>query len=215
MAALAAALAATLVPEPASAQWLVGAQGGVAAFSVGGDAPDDADYGRQGRITAGLVLGRYITPSFVLRFEPGLVQKGVAVAFEVPGIEEPVDSLSLSLDYVALPLVAQVFTPGGRGFASAGVTLGVLASATLATSGGLEQDVDDVIEGTDLSLMFGAGGLVLRGQPLLALELRYEQSLSKAFPGSSGGTTAALPDGFRSTGLQLLARVSWTLGARR
>jgi hypothetical protein len=148
----------------------------------------------------------------VLRFEPGLVQKGAAVAFQVPGIEDPVDSLSLSLDYVALPLVAQVFTPGGRGFATAGVTLGVLTSASLETTGGLEQDVADVIDETEVSLMFGAGGLVLRGQPRLSLELRYEQSLTKALPGSSDGTTASLPDGFRSSGLRLLAALAWTVG---
>jgi len=193
----------------------VGAQGGLAAFSVGGDAPEDAKYGRQARLSAGLVVGRYLGPSFALRFEPGLVQKGSAVAFDVDGVEDPVDSLSLSLDYVALPLVAQVFTPGGRGFATAGVTVSVLTSAALETAGGVEQDVEDVIEGTDMSLMFGAGGLVLRGQPLLALELRYEQSLSKAFPGSSSGATASLPDGFRSSGLQLLGRLAWTFGGNR
>jgi hypothetical protein len=196
------------LPAPASAQWVVGAQGGVAAFSVGGDAPEEASYGRQTRLTAGLVLARHLSPSFVLRFEPGIVQKGTAVAFEVQGVEEPVDSLSLSLDYVSLPLLAQVFSPGGRGFVTAGVSLGILSSATLETVGGQSQGVEDFLADTDTSLMFGVGGLVLRGQPLLSLELRYEQSLTNA----PGTRMESLPEGFRSSGFQLLAGLAWRLG---
>ena len=195
-------------PTGGSAQWVLGVQGGLAAYSVGGDQPEDADYGRQGRFSAGLVIARHLSPAFRLRFEPGLVQKGTAVAFDVPGLAEPVDSLALDLDYLSLPVIAQVFTPGGRGFATAGVGVGILTSATLTAAGGPSQDTKDLLEPVDVSLVFGAGGLVLRGQPLLSLEVRYEQSLTKA-PASE---VSSLPEGFRSSGFQLLAGLAWTVG---
>lgn len=203
-------------PAPAESQWVVGAQSGLSAFSVGGAAPEDANYGRQGRIMASAVLGYRIGSSVVIRIEPGLVRKGAGVAFEVDGIEDPVDSLSLNLDYLSVPVVAQVFTPGGRGFVTTGLDLGFLSSATIsAVNGDAEEDVKDRLESTDLSWMFGVGGLVYRGRPEVSLELRYSQSLLKVFDGGGDGNAAVLPGGLRSSGFQLMAGVSWRLGGGR
>jgi hypothetical protein len=209
---LAVAFAALVCPSQGEGQWVVGAQAGVSAFGVAGRAPDDAGYGRQGRVMVSALLGYEIGSSVVVRVEPSLIQKGSGVSFQVEGLEEPVDSLSLNLDYISVPVVAQVFTRGGRGFVTGGIEIGFLSSASLATvNSGEELDVKDLLESTDLSWVFGAGGLVRRSQPEMSLELRYSQSLSKAFEGTSSG----LPTGLRSSGFQLMAGVSWRLGGDR
>ena len=207
------ALVGFAAPQGLAGQWVIGAQAGFPAFTVAGRSPEGATYGRQFRVLASGVIGYRVGSSVVLRVEPGLVQKGSGVSFEVEGVEEPVDSLSLNLDYISVPVVAQVFTPGGRGFVTAGMEVGILSSAMLNTaSSGQEADVKDLLESTDMSLLFGAGGLVRRSQPEVSLELRYSQSLTKAF---AGGADTAIPTGLRSSGLQLMAGVSWRLGGDR
>jgi len=201
-------------PSTSSAQWIVGAQGGLSAFTVAGRAPESASYGRQVRLQASGVLGYRIGSSVVLRLEPGLTQRGAGVAYDVEGIEDPVDSLSLNLDYLTLPVVVQVFTPGGRGFVTAGVELGTLSAATVTTvNGNEERDVKDRLNGEDLTWIFGAGGLVRRSRPQVSLEFRYAQSLRKAFEGEPG--SSGLPGALRSRGLSLVAGVSWSLGGDR
>ena len=209
------ALAALAIQSAVAGQWVVGVQGGFAGFAVAGQAPEGSSYGRHVRVLASGVIGYRLGTSVVLRVEPGLVQKGAGVFYDVEGVEEPVDSLSLNLDYVSVPVIAQVFTPGGRGFVTGGVEVGLLSSAVLATGPADEQDVKDVLESADLSWMFGAGGLVRRTQPEVSLELRYSQSLSKAYEGSAGTPVPGLPTGLRSSGFQLMAGVSWRLGGAR
>ena len=209
------ALAVLVCPGGVDGQWVVGAQAGFAGFAVAGQAPEGGSYGRHVRILASGVIGYRLGTSVVLRIEPGLVQKGAGVFYDVEGVEEPIDSLSLNLDYVSVPVVAQVFTPGGRGFVTGGFEVGVLSSAVLATGDADERDVKDVLESTDLSWMFGAGGLVRRTQPEVSLELRYSQSLSKAYDGGASTPVPGLPNGLRSSGFQLMAGVSWRLGGAR
>jgi hypothetical protein len=207
---------ALLAPTAAHGQWVVGAQSGASAFTVAGDAPPDASYGRQVRLLASAVLGYRFGSSVVIRIEPGLVHRGTGIAFDVEGLEDPVDSLSLNLDYLSVPVVAQVFTPGGRGFVTTGLDLGFLSSATVsAVNGDAEEDVKDGLESMDLSWMFGVGGLVYRGRPEVSLELRYSQSLLKVFDGGGAGNAGSLPGGLRSSGFQLIAGVSWRLGGDR
>ena len=202
------------LPSGVDAQWVFGVQGGFPGFTVSGRAPDDASFGRRYRVGAAAVLGYRFGSSVVLRTEPGFVQKGAAILFEVDGVEEPVDSLGLDLEYVSVPVVVQVFTPGGRGFVTTGVELGFLNSATVATkSGSDEVDVKSLLAGEDLSWMFGAGGLVRRSSPEVGLELRYSHSLRKVFEGTPG--SSGLPDALRSSGITLLATVSWSPGGDR
>jgi hypothetical protein len=211
-----AGIVGLMAPGAASAQWVVGAQGGLASFKVGGDSPDKASYGSQVRGLASGILGYRIGDSFVLRIEPGFIQKGTGVAYDVEDVEEPVDSLSLNLNYISVPVVAQVFTRGGRGFATAGLDVGFLSSATLATeSGSQEEDVKDLLESTDVSWLFGVGGVVVQRGFDLSLELRYSQSLRKVLQESAEGSAEALPDGFRSSGFQLVAGITWQLGGDR
>jgi hypothetical protein len=209
------ALSAFILPAGAAGQWVVGAQAGLAAFAVAGQAPEGGSYGRHVRVLASGLIGYRLGTSVVLRVEPGWVQKGAGVFYDVEGLEEPVDSLSLNLDYVSVPVVAQVFTPGGRGFVTGGFEIGVLSSAVLVTGDADEQDVKGLLESADLSWTFGAGGLVRRTQPEVSLELRYSQSLSKAFEGSADMPVPGLPSGLRSSGFQLMAGVSWRLGGDR
>jgi hypothetical protein len=208
--------AGLLLPGALSAQWVLGAQAGLASFGVSGSAPKDVEYGSQIRIMASGVLGYYIGDSFVLKIEPGFIQKGSGVAYDVDRVEEPVDSLSLNLNYISVPVVAQVFTRGKRGFATAGLDLGFLSSATLATeNSGQEEGVKDVLESMDVSWLFGVGGVIHQGSPDVSLELRYSQSLIKAFSGTVDGNTSALPQSLRSSGFQIIAGVSWRLGGDR
>jgi hypothetical protein len=79
-------------------------------------------------------------------------------------------------------------------------------------NGSAEEEVKDALESTDVSWIFGVGGLLYRGRPEVSLELRYSQSLLKVFDGGGSGNAAVLPGGLRSSGFQLIAGVAWRLG---
>lgn len=200
-------------PTGADCQIVLGVQGGLGRFKVKGDAPDRFDYGGLRGGTAGLVLEWKLTDDVALSFQPAWTQKGTGVTVEVKGIQEPVDSMELRLTYLSLPLLVKVATLSGRGFVTAGVDVGRLDAASLMVGDAPGIDVKDRLESTDLSALFGVGGTIRKGSPAITLEARYNQSIFRVLPASAtGGATSALPEGFRSSGFQMILGVLFPLG---
>jgi hypothetical protein len=201
------------LPTGAKSQVALGVQGGLGSFRVKGDAPDRFDYAGLRGGTAGLVLEWNVTDDLALSFQPTWTQKGARVTVEVKGKQEPVDSMELRLTYLSLPVLVKVATRSGRGFVTAGVDVGYLDAASLTVGDSPGIDVQDPLEPTDISALFGVGGTIRRGRPAITLEARYNQSIFRVLPASgTGGATSALPEGFRSSGFQLILGVLFPLG---
>lgn len=197
----------------AAAQISVGAVLGVNRTGLSGDKPDNTSYSTSAGLIAGLVLEIPVAKSVAIVFQPGYRQSGANIGFQVPDQDEPVDSLSLRLDYFSLPILLKVITDGGRWYVTSGVDLGLLTSATLSTvSGSQEIDVKDALSDFDLAVIFGVGRMFPIGRPRITAEIRYSQSLFNLADDSAGGD---LPVRFRASGFQLLAGVLLPLGGRR
>lgn len=197
----------------AVAQISVGAVLGVNRTGLSGDKPDNTSYSTSAGLIAGLVLEIPVAKSVAIVFQPGYRQSGANIGFQVPDQEEPVDSLSLRLDYFSIPILLKVITDGGRWYVTSGVDLGLLTSATLSTvSGSQEMDVKDALSDVDLAVIFGVGRMFPVGRPRITAEIRYSQSLFNLAGDSTGQD---LPARFRASGFQLLAGVLLPLGGQR
>ncbi len=197
----------------AAAQISVGAVLGVNRTGLSGDKPDGTSFSPNPGLIAGLVLEIPVAKGVAIVFQPGFRQSGANIGFQVPDQEEPVDSLSLRLDYFSIPILLKVITDGGRWYVTSGVDLGLLTSATLSTvSGSQEMDVKDALTDVDLAVIFGVGRMFPVGRPRITAEIRYSQSL---FNLAGDSTAQDLPVRFRASGFQLLAGVLLPLGGRR
>jgi hypothetical protein len=194
----------------AAAQISVGAVLGVNRTNISGDKPDDTSYSTKAGLIAGLVLEVPVAKGVAIVFQP---ESGTNIGFEVPGQEEPVDSLSVGLNYFSLPILLKVITDGGRWYVTSGFDLGWLTSATISTvSGSQETDIKDALTDFDLAVIFGVGRMFPVGRPKITAEIRYSQSLLNL---ASDATGQDLPVRFRASGFQLVAGVLLPLGGQR
>lgn len=195
----------------AAAQTL-GVVGGLNLSSIKGDAPEQVKWGGKTGLILGLVGEFRLAQDVHLLLQPTLTTRGSSLGVTVEGQEEPVDSGSVSLDYLTLPVLVKVMAGNGRTFVTSGLDFGILTGATLE-KGDNEEDVKDRVEDFDVAVNFGFGGVVFSGRPNVSLELRYSQSLLNL--ANSTTTEEALPVRFRSSGFQLIAGVLLPLGGAR
>lgn len=207
------ALCVAMAPFPLAGQGVVGIVGGLNFAGISGDEPEDVSYGRETGLVVGALAEIALAEDVSLLVQPSYAQRGTRLLVEVTGLDEPVDSGSVDLDYISVPVLVRVMADNRRLFVTSGFDVAFLSSATLK-DGSDESDIADRLKGTDLAVNFGFGGIVRRGSPAVSLELRYSQSLSN-LSASEESPDLRLPVRFRSSGFQVLAGVLLPLGGPR
>jgi hypothetical protein len=196
---------------PAQGRFFLGATGGLSSTSLSGDAPDKASYTSLIGFSAGLIGEYALTDDIRLSIQPSYVRRGTGVAFDV-GQEDLRDSLELSLGYFSVPLMARFMTPRGAWFVNGGLDCGFLLNASLSdVNAGGSVDVKNYVNGFDLAMILGVGGVVEVAPAFLTFEVRYTQSLLNAGSNDALAAAVGVPVRFRSTGFQLLAGVLFPL----
>jgi len=155
-----------------------------------------------------------LTPDIALSVQPSFAQRRTTLTSVEDVTGE--NALDLNLDYVSVPVLLKFEIAGGRTYFAGGVDVGFLKSAHL-TGNGVDEDVKDRFNSTDVGALFGFGVLFPVGKPRLTTELRYVQglvNLSGDFASSDvdGSTASSLPDRFHSGGLELVAGILFPLG---
>lgn len=205
-------LCGVLPPGAANAQSL-GLTGGLNRSSISGDRPEKIKYAK----TTGLQVGGFGEFRFLgdtqLRIELNYSQRGTQLGHELPDKREPNYSGQLDLDYVSLPVLLKISSPGGRLYTVSGLDFAILTSATLKDEGLDDIDVKDQLLSSDLAINFGFGGMVRRDRPQVGLEVRYTQSLLNL--GEDVQLESGIPVRFRSGGLQFLVSVGLPVGGGR
>jgi hypothetical protein len=187
----------------AAERFFVGATGGVGRTSLSGDAPDEASYTSKTGFTIGVLAEYAVTPGIHVGLHPSYVRRGTGVAYDV-GEEDPRDSFSVSLDYLSFPLLLRFLSEQRSWFVTGGVDIGFLLDASLKNLGtGTTTGVGSAFNEFDVMMIIGAGGVVDLRSVLLAVELRYGQSIPNAGANIGLESTFGLPPRFRSSGLQL------------
>ena len=203
-----------LFGRPAMAQPTFGFWGGLNRASLRGDAPENASYGTRLGLSAGVVGEFNLTKDVKLSLQPAYFQRGSTIAFEVPDEDVPRDSLQVKLDYYSLPVLLKVVSGNGKTYVTSGFDFGILSQAELSNLNKDEpaQDIQRLFQDFDVAVNFGFGVMLPLGSPLLNLELRYSQSLNNLSKSEENPEASALPERFRSAGLQLMAGLLWPLG---
>jgi len=159
-----------------SAQSYVGAFAGLNNSKLIGDAPHNASYKSLMGANVGAFADIKLGKSLWLSLQPSYSQEGTKVEYTVKGVEEPVDSLHVRLNYFSLPLLLKVSTAKGRFYAIGGVEAAYLMSKSM-TSHDVEQDMEIDIKDFNVAMHFGAGLHIPIGFPRLFVEVRYTQGL--------------------------------------
>jgi len=205
-----------LLSRFAGAQPAVGFWGGLNRAHLSGDAPEDAGYQNRLGLAAGVVGEFNLTKDVKLSLQPMYLQRGSKIAFDVPNQAEPRDSLDVKLNYFSLPVMIKVISGNGKTYVSSGLDFGVLLQAESSdlNQDGETQDIKNLFQDFDLAVNLGFGVMLPVGAPLLTFELRYSQSLLNLSKAEENPEAAALPERFRSTGLQLLAGLLIPIGGK-
>ncbi len=197
--------------SPAQSQLYLGATGSFSRTSLSGDAPEDASYTSKAGFGFGAVVEYSLTSDIRLSFQPSYARRGTGVGYDI-GEEELRDSLSLSLDYVSIPVMARFLSSSGSLFVNGGFDFGFLLDASLEdVNTGISADVKESINTFDVMMIFGVGTSIALDPALLTFELRYGQSLANAGANDQLAAAAGISPRFRSSGFQLLAAILFPL----
>jgi hypothetical protein len=203
---------ALMLAPPAEAQVTIGAFGVLNSANLSGDAPDDISYGGKTGFGFGLIGEFHLTDDIWLSVQPMSLPRGAAVELKVDDEEDPVKIADLSLDYIAVPVLAKFVTVGGKVYVISGFNFSFLTGANLTgvEDGDQEIDVKDALKSFDVAVDFGVGGQLPAGPIKIMLEARYEQGLLNV--SEENLAEDALKSRVRSSGLQLLAGILLPLG---
>ena len=197
--------------SPAQSRFFLGATGSLSRTSLSGDAPEDASYTSRIGFGFGAVAEYSLTSDIRLSVQPSYARRGTGVGYDI-GEEELRDSLSLTLEYVSIPVMARFVSSGGAWFVNGGFDFGFLLDASLEdVNTGSSAYVKESINTFDVMMIIGVGTSIALDPAFLTCELRYGQSLANAGANDQLTATAGIPLRFRSSGFQLLAAILFPL----
>jgi hypothetical protein len=159
-----------------SGQTSLGFFAGLNSGKLKGDAPIKASYHSSIGFNGGVYLDVQLSKLVTLSFQPTFSQEGTKVFYSIPWEKEPVDSLRIRLNYIAIPILVKVSSLNQRFYALAGVETGFLLNG-FAEGGDEKVSLTDEISKFNLSIVFGAGLRFQLKFGRIFLELRYAQSI--------------------------------------
>jgi Outer membrane protein beta-barrel domain len=195
------------------AEWRFGPQAGVNGSGLKGDSPSGVRVGKKYGLAAGFIGEIRLTGDVWLSVQPLYLERGTTTQISVSGQTEKVEGPSLSMEFVAFPVLARIVSDNGRTYVAGGLNPSFLLDAKLH-DGDSSEDLSSAFKGFDLAADIGFGLMVPIGNPTLSFELRYEQSILNLASSSRTEDDDILPVRFRSSGFQFLAGLLWPLGGK-
>jgi hypothetical protein len=161
-----------------SAQTYLGVFAGINNGKFKGDAPNRATYRSSVGFNGGIYLDVKVSKLITLSLQPTYTQEGTRVFYTLPDEKEPVDSISIKLNYAAIPILVKVSSLNQRFYAMAGVETGFFLDGYAKYTETEEQtSLTDEISQINLSVVFGAGLRIPLKFGRIYVELRYAQSI--------------------------------------
>lgn len=157
-------------------QFSIGAFAGLNNSKLSGDAPQKAKYKSLMGANVGLVLDLNLNKTLVLSLQPSYSQEGTKLSYTLAGLEEPIDSASIRLNYFSLPLLLKVQSTNQRFYALAGIEAGFLLNSHVK-SHDEKEDINADVAQINTAMHFGAGYRIPIKKSILFIELRYTQGL--------------------------------------
>ena len=185
----------------------LGAFGGLNSSKLSGDAPADASYSSLMGGNFGAIIDLRLSESIYLSLQPSFSQEGTKVSYTVKGVQEPVDSVKIRLNYFSLPLLVKITSTNQRFYALSGFETARLLNASAI----IEEDNEELsdVAQWNFAMHFGAGIRIPVGYPTIFVELRYTQGLVNLT--DEPLNTNIIPR-VKTTGFKILAGVEFPLG---
>jgi len=229
-------LVATLVlalTQAANAQFNLGIMGGANLANFSATKPVVIDAGdnemAQGSFTSrtaagfGVVLDYSFSPRVTLSIQPMFAQHGSKLQLQDPVPDGVGKEHNVKLSYFDIPVMFKVNlgSAGVRPYVTSGFTFGFLASAKTQAAGkdANKQDVDvkSSFKSTNFAWNIGGGLGFAAGKSTIFIEGRYLLGLTNVRKGSGAvplSVERIRTDEAKTRGVQILAGVSFPLGAR-
>jgi len=169
--------------------------------------------GKQSGLVAGLIGEFCLSEDVWLSIQPMYLQRGATTTIEVSGQTEGVEGPSVSMNYVAVPILARIVSDNKWTYVMGGLSPAFLLDAK-QDEDGVTKDITSGINGFDLSANIGFGLMVPIGRPSLSFEIRYEQSILNLAGSGSEDDDNVLPLRFRSSGFLFMAGLLLPLGGK-
>lgn len=199
------------LPTPLHAQVLIGVLGGINRTSMSGDALPSTSYTTSTGFTASAQADFSLGDDIRLSLQPGYTRVGTGVAI-TSALQEPRDTLDVSMEYVTLPVLARVIARNGVTYFTGGLQAAMMIKAESSpASGGPAKDISSALADVDVAVVFGIGAQIPLSTSLATIELRYSQSLLNAGKTDAAAELFQMPARFRLSGFQLLAGVLFSL----
>lgn len=152
----------------------VGVFAGLNMSKLAGDMPVNAKYKSLMGANVGAYIDIKLSKSIFLSLQPSYSQEGAKLSYTVSGVPEPIDSVSIRLNYFSLPILLKVTSTNKRFYALAGFEPAMLLNSS-KTSHDVKEDLEVNVADWNLAMHFGAGIRIPIGYPRLIIELRYSQ----------------------------------------
>lgn len=157
-------------------QSYVGIFGGLNSSKLAGDAPSKAYYKSLMGANVGAYFDLKLGKSIWLSLQPSYSQEGTKVFYNVSGLEEPVDSIKIRLNYFSLPLLLKVQSTNKRFYALGGIEAGYLLDS-YKSSNDVQEEIGTEVSELNIAAHFGAGFRIPIGFTRLFIEVRYTQGV--------------------------------------
>ena len=185
----------------------LGAFGGLNSSKLAGDVSANGSYKGLMGGNFGAIIDVKLSEGFNLSLQPSYCQEGSRVFYTVKGLDEPVDSVKIRLNYFSLPLILKITSTNERFYALSGIETAMLLNASTII-GEEEEELPDVSQ-WNIAVHFGAGIRIPVGYPSIFVELRYSQGLLNLT--DEPLNTNIIPR-VKTTGFKILAGVEFPLG---
>jgi len=158
------------------AQPSFGIYGGLARSSLQGDAPRNGIYVPGTHLLFGLIGDFRIADDVKLSLQPALYTSGGEINFLDSATSEYLDSITVTLRYVGLPVLFKVISDNQRFQFLGGLDLAYAFEIT-GNDGASEMDLSGEVGEWNTSIIFGVGYIIQTGGSNLFVEIRYRQGL--------------------------------------
>jgi len=160
----------------AHGQSYLGLFGGLNMSKLSGDVPSKAKYKNSIGLNFGVNLDLRLSETIFLSIQPSYSQEGTKLSYSLDGSVEPIDSVTVNLNYFSLPVFFKITSANERFYALAGIETALLLNSS-QTIDDVEQDIEAEVTELNVAIHFGVGLRIPIGFPRLFVELRYSQGL--------------------------------------
>ena len=157
-------------------QSYVGVFAGLNSSKLNGDTPNKGKFNGFMGANVGAYIDLKLGKSIFISLQPSYSQEGTKISYTVPKLDEPVDSITIRLNYFSFPLLLKVTSTNKRFYAIGGFETGLLVDSYVS-SNDTKEDIKTDVAKWNVAMHFGAGIKIPVGFPRLFVELRYTQGL--------------------------------------